>query len=220
MSGGVEFLSVPVLSQVEGYWDALREGRDMPLRSEVDPRGIQGALAHAFILERIAPGMTRIRVAGSVLNNVMGMEVRGMPFSALFTVGARKQLAALCDRVLTTPARARIALSAETGFGRGPLDGQLLLLPLRSDLGDISRMIGCLSLQGMVGTTSRRFDIVHSTLTPLGALRPDAGMHTPAPHRAPVDDAPSRTAVTTGTAEESGGHGSERPYLRLVVTGE
>ena len=33
------------LSQVEAYWEALRGTRLMPRRSEIDPRGIEQALA-------------------------------------------------------------------------------------------------------------------------------------------------------------------------------
>ena len=38
----------PALSQVEAYWEGLRGTRTAPLRSEVDPRGIDRALENAF----------------------------------------------------------------------------------------------------------------------------------------------------------------------------
>ena len=47
------------IAEVEAYWEALRGVRMMPLRSEIDPRGIERALDHTFILERIAPGLAR-----------------------------------------------------------------------------------------------------------------------------------------------------------------
>ena len=70
------------IAEVEAYWEALRGSRLMPTRAEIDPRGIEQALEYAFIVERIAPGIARLRIAGSHLNELMGMEVRGMPLTA------------------------------------------------------------------------------------------------------------------------------------------
>ncbi|MDE1130590.1 MAG: PAS domain-containing protein, partial [Ascidiaceihabitans sp.] len=80
------------LSQVESYWEALRGSRLVPKRSEIDPRGIEYALEYTFVLERIAIGMARFRIAGSHLCNIMGMEVRGMPLSSFITPSGRKTL--------------------------------------------------------------------------------------------------------------------------------
>ena len=84
----------PALREVEAYWSGLRDGRAMPARADVDPRGIQSALEYAFILERIAPGVARFRVAGMHLNDLMGMEVRGMPLTAMFVPEGRKEISA------------------------------------------------------------------------------------------------------------------------------
>ncbi|MEL6992372.1 MAG: PAS domain-containing protein, partial [Pseudomonadota bacterium] len=46
------------------YWNALRVNLDVPRRCDVDPRGIAGILSRTFILERVAPGLARFRVAG------------------------------------------------------------------------------------------------------------------------------------------------------------
>ncbi len=72
MSGYQQETRFRALSQVEAYWEGLRQGRDVPMRSDIDPRGIEDALEYAFILERIAPGLARLRVAGSHLSDVMG----------------------------------------------------------------------------------------------------------------------------------------------------
>lgn len=73
------------MAQIEAYWEALRGSRLMPKRSEIDPRGIETALEYTFVLERIAIGMARLRIEGSHLNNLMGMEVRGMPLTSFIT---------------------------------------------------------------------------------------------------------------------------------------
>jgi hypothetical protein len=148
------------IRSVESYWENLRAGRVVPARADVDPRGIENALEYAFVMERIATGIGRIRIAGSHLNEVMGMEVRGMPLSTFFTPDARRVLPDMLEEVFQAPAVAEMTLSGETSMGKPPIEGRLILLPLQSDLGDCSRILGCLVSHGVLGRTPRRFDIV------------------------------------------------------------
>ena len=64
-------MSFPAIAQMDAYWEALRRGQLIPKRSDVDPRGIEAALEHAFILERIAAGVDattccRVSIHGSL----------------------------------------------------------------------------------------------------------------------------------------------------------
>ena len=59
ISGYRRDMRFPCISEVQAYWEALRDGRQVPCRSEVDPRGIERALEYTFVLERIAPGVAR-----------------------------------------------------------------------------------------------------------------------------------------------------------------
>ena len=154
----------PVLATLEGYWRDLRGERLLPARSEVDPRRIEDALEYAFVLERIAPGTARFRLAGMHLNELMGMEVRGMPLTAFFVPEARKRISAALEQVFDAPAIARLSLTGETGIGRPAMEARLLLLPLKSDFGDVSRALGCLSSIGPVGRTPRRFSVASETV--------------------------------------------------------
>ncbi len=178
----------PAIREVEGYWQALRAGRLVPRRSEVDPRGIERALEYAFILERIAPGLARLRIAGSHLTELMGMEVRGMPLSAFFTPEARTVTSDVLEQVFQSPAMAELTLTAEGGIGKPDIDARMILLPLKSDLGDVSRILGCLSTQGVIGRTPRRFEVTANRVrrlteggADLPAEEPEATADTPAP---------------------------------------
>jgi hypothetical protein len=153
------------IAQVEAYWQALRGRRVVPRRSEVDPRGIESALEYAFILEQVAPGIGRLRIAGGHLVDLLGMEVRGMPMTAFFQPEARRDLAACLAQVCSAPAMARLSLQAETGIGKPPLEARLLLLPMRSETGEISRVLGCLDSNGRIGRTPRRFTITARHIT-------------------------------------------------------
>ena len=167
-----------VSSELRAYWETLRKGRGVPARSEVDPRGIERSLEFAFILERVAPGMGRFRLAGTHINDVMGMEVRGMPLSALFTPDGRKKISEITESVFAGPEIAEVDLRAQTGIGKPELEAKLLILPLASDLGDVTRAIGCLVAEGELGRTPRRFDVSARRLIEIGT---DAQTHRPAP---------------------------------------
>lgn len=60
-----------ILLDVMDYWESMRDGDALPRRADIDPRRIEGALPYAFILEEIAPGLARFRVAGWHLNDLM-----------------------------------------------------------------------------------------------------------------------------------------------------
>jgi len=204
-SGAARFSSQPtqpsaMLAEVRAYWEALRDGPTLPRRARIDPRGIAGALEGAFIVERIAPGIARFRLAGMALVDLMGMEVRGMPLSALFDPAGRRALAAGLEQVFAGPAVLDLRLAAERGIGRPELTGRMLILPLADDDGQIRLALGCLATAGETGRTPRRFQITASTEQTLA----------PRPVMAP----------STEFAEAPAGFASapttERPYLRLV----
>jgi hypothetical protein len=149
----------PELIEVEAYWNALKGSRQMPGRLEIDPRGIDGALSHAFILERIAPGIGRIRLAGSHLNDVMGMEIRGMPVTALIAPEDRAQFSEHLEQVFAAPARLVVELLAERSIGKPNLRGRMVLLPLTDHENRVTRALGCLSTHGKIGRAPRRFRV-------------------------------------------------------------
>ena len=207
------------MKQLEAYWEGLRNGRIVPGRSEVDPRGLTGSLEFAFVLERIAPGMARFRVAGRALNDLVGIEVRGMPFSTFFEPQDRNEVSDSLEAVFAEPAVVRMDLLSEGGFGRKPLEAQLTLLPLRSDLGDISRALGCLHYNDAVGRQPRRFTITRETRATLighGALpAPSPQLSQPAAENSSTA-AFAETAGTFAHRQPPGTPQKDRPHLRLV----
>ena len=149
-------LDYPAANQVQRYWDQLRDGRTMPARSEVDPRAISEALACTFIAEIVAPGVARLRVAGAHLNDLLGMEARGMPLSVYMTGESRSELAQAIGQV-TQGARAQLPLRSDSGIGKPALDGLLLLMPLRDRAGQPTRILGVMETHGQIGRLPRRF---------------------------------------------------------------
>lgn len=192
------------LAAFVAYWNSMRRGADVPLRTEIDPRGIEALLSNAFIAEKIAPGLARLRIAGAHLADIMGMEVRGMPLSALIDPADRDRLADALVDLFERPAQLRLDLTAQTGRGRGAkLTATMLVLPLRSDLGDVSRALGCLVTSGQITSAPQRFRIARCQVSPI-----ETG--TPARIARP-GFAEEQTRLTAPAR-----HASERPWLRLV----
>ncbi|PCD76908.1 PAS domain-containing protein [Pseudothioclava arenosa] len=204
-----------VLSELRGYWEGLRNGRLVPARADVDPRGIERALEYAFVLERVAPGMGRFRLSGMHLNDLMGMEVRGMPLTALFTAPARQRIAELTETMFHDPAVVEITLRAEAGIGKPPLGAKLLMLPLTSDLGDISRALGCLIAEGAIGRAPRRFEVAGAEVAPILQDLPMQRGTRPEPQ------APNPTLVATpeSSALQALSPEERRAMFRIVKTG-
>lgn len=156
-----------IAAELRSYWEGLRQGRAIPARADVEPRGIRRALDYAFILERIAPGAARFRLAGRHLIDLMGMEVRGMPICAFLNTSSRGRLSDVLETVFRGPQIAEIRIESPASYGRPALSGRILFLPLRSDLGDVTRALGCLVAEGEVGQSPRRFDLVSDEVFPV-----------------------------------------------------
>jgi hypothetical protein len=156
-----------ILAELRDYWQGLRRGRAIPLRSEVEPKGIRRALDYAFILERVAPGAARFRLAGRHLIDLMGMEVRGMPLCAFLNPPSRGRLSDVLETVFRAPQLAELTLVAKGEYARPALSGRMLLMPLRSDLGDVTRALGCLISEGEPGSVPRRFDLTGERIMPV-----------------------------------------------------
>lgn len=213
-------MTFPEINEVIAYWEGLRAGRQVPMRSEVNPRGIETALEYSFILERVAPGMARFRLAGQHLSNLMGMEVRGMPFTSFFAPEARKEAGAILESVFQGPEIAQISLKTDTGIGKPALSGKIVLLPLKSDLGDVTRVLGCFVTEGDIGRAPRRFSVSERSATLLspGATMPPAAVETQKselPKTVTSSTVPGfeeAKAPFKGAPKKNSGH----PYLRLL----
>ena len=214
LDGHREEIANSPIAQVEAYWEALRGTRLLPLRSEIDPRGIEGALEHTFLLERIAPGLARFRLAGTRINDLLGMEVRGMPLTSLLMPGSRDLAREALNMLFEGPKTVKIELASAGGIGRPALQAKLIMLPLKSDLGDVSRAIGCVAVSGKFGRRPRRFDIKSSAYSAIGPFK------TPQPDPLPE----KRETEVSGMSEDPTPFGNrsqdQRPKLRVITNND
>lgn len=208
LGGWRQMRNDPVAEQVFAYWEALRGPARAPDRARLDPDGLEGALDRIAIAEEIAPGLGRMRLAGLRYAGLLGMEVRGMPVSALVQVEDRARLAGLLDRVFATAAVAELTVSAAEGPGRPGLSGGLLMLPLADARRGRRLALLLLSLPGEIGEAPRRLRIAGARLRPIAGEMPEPPAPQPAPLPAPgLAEPPARFRP------------ARRPALRIVEGG-
>lgn len=198
-----------VFARLTAYWQGLREGGALPARAAILPRDIAPFIDRAFLVERIAPGHARFRLAGMALADLMGMDLRGMPVSALILPARRGAFAAALEQVFTGPEIAHLSMEAERGIGRPALAARMLLLPLTGHAGLADRALGVLVCEGRIGQAPRRFAPVAVTHEKIAGLVPTEPQ--PGPRRHTPD------AAVGGFAEAPAGfRPAGRPRLRLI----
>lgn len=188
-----------MLSSLRTYWDRLRAGRIAPYRAEIDPRQFEQALENMFIIEKLAPDNMRIRLAGTKICEMMGMEVRGMQPSYLIDEPDRVRFDRLLNVVMSEPAVVELSLTAPNRAGT--YRASMLMMPLRSDFGDINRVIGCTSGDGEFFAPPLAFQIADVAVTPV--------------EPGPVHAAEPTRALMPGFAEPAPSFGSA-PKLRSI----
>lgn len=166
---------IGLIAELRCYWEALRPEGAIPHRNQIDPRGFGEALEHCVLVESVAPGMARVRIAGKVFSELMGMDIRAMPLSCLFMGDARPQLQADLTNLFSRGTALTLRMDAAQGLGRPPLKAQLQLLPLIGSTGRVDLALGCIELTGQLGQQMRRFNIRashHQNLVPQDSIIP------------------------------------------------
>ncbi|MEO1331450.1 MAG: PAS domain-containing protein [Pseudomonadota bacterium] len=176
------------------YWDDLRSGRAAPYRCEVDPRAISSLLESTFILERLGDDNIRFRLAGTKLCENFGLELRGMSALSLWQGDCRIRARNLLQQVCEEPCIGHIACTVETRAGY-LFDAEFLFLPLRSDTGELTRILGC----GYY----------------MGGYEREFGGHAPIHHW--IDNV-SVYKIASQEAAEASGRDMEGPALREAIS--
>lgn len=196
--------AAPLLAQFDAYWQALAAQYGAPpFRQHIDPRALQNGLENALMVEEMAPGHARLRVAGQVFDKLLGSDPRGMPLSAFFLPAARANLQALLGQVFATPAGARLLVSKPAAFFGQANNGILQLWPLRDDTGAVTRALGCLVLARAPAQSRapQRLSIAHHSLQPLACPAPPTAPQGPAQKK----DAPRKGAAHLVVVKGGGG---------------
>ncbi len=202
------------LTELEDYWSRLPRTKGVPDRTSVDPGEMGTLLEDSFILERVAPGVARIRVAGRNIAKLLGVEPRGLPLTAALLPNSRAALSNYLEAAFAGPSIVELPLVAPRAVGQPELNGKILLLPLRDNQGKVTRVLGALVMSGRRGLGGRRFEIgsdVPPRVQPVIKLRAvdETG---PVPQRRPS----LRSVARLDEMKKA----KDVPALRLVVSND
>ena len=124
-----------------GYWSRLRNGRDVPDQTDIDPRAIKRMLSHVFILDAIAPGRPVYRLAGTGLCERFGMELKGTGFLGHWESQSGIALGSLLKQALK--ARQPVCLSSIGATADcGMVELETILAPISFNGGEPARFVG------------------------------------------------------------------------------
>ncbi|WP_435259230.1 PAS domain-containing protein [Thioclava sp. FR2] len=183
-SNGTFWTDQGLITEVRAYWEALRKDGDLPKRHQIDPRGFTGALENVFLIERIGTGIARFRIAGFAFHDLMGMDIRGMPFSCLFIGEAHISLRMNLERAFTGPSVVHLSLTSARTYSQPELSAKMTMLPVIDGTGATRLVLGCLEIAGQIRKAPRRFQIESTSverinLPEVAAIRPIADLPKP-----------------------------------------
>lgn len=180
----------PARHAVEQHWQAIRGADGVPARDDVDPAQMLDALDRLILVERIAPRQARIRIAGRRVNDLLGMDLRGMPLSCIIAPASRGWLGDCTEALFDGPSRIDLGLAGPRGTFRPRLAAELVLLPLRDRDGIVSRALGYADLPERMGSAPLRMEISGERRS--GVAIPARGLPAPAPGLPGAADDPDR----------------------------
>jgi len=213
-------MSDPILEGLKSYWENLRAGRVAPYRSEIDPREFKHALENMFILEIVGDKNIRVRLAGMKMCEMMGMEVRGMSPRAFMMPGDRSNFDEAILNVVATPTVTEFAMETVDYNGRSGT-AYVLMMPLRSDFGEITRILGCITDTGDNYEAPVRMRITRMKSEPIkfdeaADEAKMAGFAERQPSFTNENDRPTLSTIVGGASERPKSGKRNRSHLRVV----
>ncbi len=189
-----------------GYWSRLRQGREVPDQTDIDPRAIKRLLSYTFILDCEKPGRPFYRLAGTALCERFGFELKGTSFLGHWESRSGLALSSLMRQALKL--RQPICLSSIAATAdNGMVELETVLTPVSFNGGEPTRFFGMVQMLSdpapLLGRSIAYERLVSSQLIQEADPLPNYDQNQPPP--------PPPPALRTHP---------KAPYLRLVVSQE
>ncbi|MBN9002568.1 MAG: PAS domain-containing protein [Rhizobiales bacterium] len=121
----------PASREFFAYWDEKRGLNPAPDRSELEPGPVRELLGDIFVLSCDPAAGYPFRVAGTRVCALLGQDLKGAAFAALFQSASRIEIEDILDAVNADKLAAVVGITARTSEGR-PIPLELLLLPFHT----------------------------------------------------------------------------------------
>ena len=123
------------------YWNRIRGSEPAPRRTDIEPGDIRRVLPDTFILEVIAAGNQRVRLAGTRMCSLYGREIKGGNFLDLWSDEDRSTISGAAERVAEDATGIVIETALVSERDR-TVSCEFLLLPLRHGMAAHDRILG------------------------------------------------------------------------------
>jgi len=177
-----------------GYWSRIRNGRDTPDQTDIDPRALKRLLPFVFLLEA-RNGRFTYRLAGTTLCERYGGELRGRDFLHPWDTDSRKRLTEMLERSLKTRLPVCLSSVAATNDCR-VIEIETVLMPVTFGADHPERFLGVAQILSDISPLGGRpinferlvaskliYEDEPFTQTPRPPSSPDGGFpHSKAPH--------------------------------------
>jgi hypothetical protein len=124
-----------------GYWNLLRNGRNVPDQADIDPRQIKRLLSYIFILDCESPSHPVYRLAGASIYAWLGFEPKGTRYLATWESKSGLFLSMFLRRSLKWNQPVGISSIAAT-MNNGMVEIESVLMPMRFNGLKTSRFLG------------------------------------------------------------------------------
>lgn len=184
-------------TEIFTYWERIRGDADAPMRNMIQPSAVSHILPELFILENTANNNPRFRLAGTAICNLMGREIRGEDFAALWAGSQQDDPVRIAAGVMTHVVPALINATGYCISGRS-MAFEVVLMPLRTSGNTCERLLGCLTPAGhSAWLGNERLEFLALDRSRLLYDRPARLVESP-PHPDPLDLLPSQESTGFG----------------------
>ena len=184
-------------TEIFTYWEHIRGNADAPLRNLIQPSAVSHILPELFILENTADNNPRFRLAGTAICNLMGREIRGENFAALWAGSQQDDPVHIAAGVMKHVVPASINATGYCISGRS-MAFELMLLPVRTSSDTCDRLLGCLTPSAHPSSLgNERLEFLALDRSRLLYERPARLVDVP-PHPDPIDLLPLRAGSNLG----------------------
>jgi hypothetical protein len=122
-------------------WNARRGDRAAPARIDISPAAYRELLPQVFLLGMGLGGTEPFRLAGGLLDDLHGRDLRGVCFFTLWMASDRQAVQEALTQARTTGVPVVLAASAWTAEG-DEASLEIVLAPLTGPTGELDRVLG------------------------------------------------------------------------------
>lgn len=144
---------------IHEYWEGLCSDASIPYRRDIDARALGAQIGSCMILDRISDDNATIRLAGHMIQRLVGFEITNLPLTVLFSQVGKTDLREMVKSMFDDRVPQFLDVTSERRFLKPGLTARMVFLPLLDMTGACSQALGVVSLTGSAKRPPYRFDI-------------------------------------------------------------